>query len=348
MKVYRSLSEYKEDRQRQFDSIDVKEELGGHPDNSVAVLTDDHIQKGAVATIGTFDGVHFGHRKILQAVIDSAKEMGGESVVISFHPHPRLFLYPEDNPLRLLQTIEEKTERLELLGIDKLLLIPFNKDFSRLTSQQFIEEILVSTVGISKIVIGYDHRFGKNRTGNIDDLRAAEERYGFTVQEIPAQEVDHAKVSSTKVRTALLEGDVALANKYLGYEYPVSGTVIHGQKMGRTIGYPTANVRPFEKWKLIPGDGVYLATCEVRGEVFHGMCNVGKKPTVGDFPRGIEIYLFDFDRDIYGYEVTVRFLEWIRADMKFDSLEALIAAIDGDKARCLELLNDPNRDTLFL
>lgn len=314
MKVYRSLSEYKADTQ----------------------------QQKAVATIGTFDGVHFGHRKILQAVIDSAREINGESVVISFHPHPRLFLYPEDNPLRLLQTIEEKVERLDVLGINKLLLIPFNKDFSRLTSEQFIEDILVGTVGINKIVIGYDHRFGKNRTGSIEDLRSAEDRYGFSVQEIPAQQVDNAKVSSTKIRNALLEGNVGLANSYLGYEYPVSGTVIHGEKLGRTIGYPTANVQPFEKWKLIPGDGVYLASLEVDGEVFPGMCNIGKKPTVGEFPRGIEINLFDFDRDIYDREVTVRFTEWIRGDMKFDSMEELIAAIDGDKERCLELLRSPN------
>lgn len=312
MKVYRSLSEFQKG-----------------PQTST---------QGAVATIGTFDGVHYGHRKILQAVIDSARSIDGESVVISFHPHPRLFLYPEDNPLRLLQTIEEKVERLDVLGIDKLLLIPFDKNFSRLTSHQFIEDILVNTVGIRKIVIGYDHRFGKNRTGSIDDLRAAEDRYGFVVEEIPAQQVDNAKVSSTKIRNSLLEGNVSLANKYLGYQYPVSGTVIKGEQLGRTIGYPTANVQPFEKWKLIPGDGVYLASLEVDGKLFPGMCNIGKKPTVGDFPRGIEINLFDFDQDLYDREVTVRFVEWIRADQKFDSLEELIKAIDGDKARCLELL----------
>lgn len=312
MKVYRSLSEFQKG-----------------PQTST---------QGAVATIGTFDGVHFGHRKILQAVIDSARSIDGESVVISFHPHPRLFLYPEDNPLRLLQTIEEKVERLDALGIDKLLLIPFDKNFSRLTSHQFIEDILVNTVGIRKIVIGYDHRFGKNRTGSIDDLRAAEDRYGFVVEEIPAQQVDNAKVSSTKIRNSLLEGNVSLANKYLGYQYPVSGTVIKGEQLGRTIGYPTANVQPFEKWKLIPGDGVYLASLEVDGKVIPGMCNIGKKPTVGDFPRGIEINLFDFDQDLYDKEVTVRFIEWIRADQKFDSLEELVKAIDGDKARCLEIL----------
>jgi len=317
MKVYRSLSTYQK---------------GNHP----------------VATIGTFDGVHFGHRKILQEVIDSARAIRGESVVISFDPHPRLFLYPDDNPLRLLQTIEEKIERLEALGIDKVLLIPFDKSFSRLTSHQFIEEVLVKTVGINKIVIGYDHRFGKNRTGNIDDLREEQSQFGFQVQEIPAQQIDSAKVSSTKIRNALLKGDVSQANRFLGYHFPVAGTVIAGEQLGRQIGYPTANVRPSTKWKLIPADGVYLATLEVDGEVFQGMCNIGNKPTVGDFPRGIEINLFDFDRDIYDKDVIVRFHEWIRPDQKFDSLEALIKAIDGDKERCLALLNDPNRKENFL
>ncbi len=339
MKVYRSLSEYKADRQGQDRSSRSLSKLWLDPYNTFQVKPENITHGSAVATIGTFDGVHYGHRKILQAVIDSARETGGESVVISFHPHPRLFLHPEDNPLRLLHTIEEKIERLEAMGIDKLLLVPFDKEFSRLTSQKFIEEILVGTVGIKKIIIGYDHRFGKNRTGSIDDLRTAEEHYGFIVQEIPAQAVDNAKVSSTKIRKALLEGDIAQANKYLGYQYPVSGTVIRGEKIGRTIGYPTANVRPFEKWKLIPGDGVYLVSLELNGEIFPGMCNIGSKPTAGDFPRGIEINLFDFDRDIYDCEVTIRFIEWIRAEMKFNSLAELVAAIDRDKARCLELLN---------
>jgi len=291
-----------------------------------------------VATIGTFDGVHFGHQIILNNVIQSARSIGGESVVISFDPHPRLFLYPDDNPMRLLQTVEEKIERMDLLGIDKLLLIPFDKRFSRLTSHQFIEQILVETVGIQKIVIGYDHRFGKNRTGSIEELREYGGRHGYEVEEIPAQEINDAKVSSTKVRRALEEGDIATANEYLGYAYPVSGKVIEGEQLGRKLGYPTANVMPEDRYKLIPADGVYLASIEVRGTIYHGMLNVGKKPTVGTFPRGIEINIFDFSEDIYGETVTIRFLDWIRPDRKFDSLEALVAAIDQDKLDCLERL----------
>lgn len=291
-----------------------------------------------VATIGTFDGVHYGHQTILNSVIDSARQKGGESVVISFHPHPRLFLYPEDNPLRLLQTIEEKIERLDALGIDKLMLIKFDKKFSRLTSHQFIEEILVKTIGIDEIIIGYDHRFGKNRTGSIEELREYRERHSYSVVEIPAQEVNDAKVSSTKIRNALHKGDIATANEFLGYEYRVSGQVIHGEQLGRTIGYPTANVQPTDPYKLIPGDGVYLASITVRGQLHYGMLNVGKKPTVGNFPRGIEINIFDFKEDIYDEMVTIRFMDWIRPDKKFDGLEALIKAIDQDKVDCLAKL----------
>lgn len=294
----------------------------------------------AVATIGTFDGVHFGHRTILNRVIESAKNRNGESVVISFDPHPRLFLYPDDNPLRLLQTIEEKIERLEKLGIDKVLLIPFDKQFSRLTSYQFIEQILVQTVGIEEIVIGYDHRFGKNRTGGIEELRNYKETYGYEVEEIPAQQVDNAKVSSTKIRNALTAGDVSTANRYLGYAYPLTGTVVQGEKLGRKIGFPTANIQPNSRHKLIPGEGVYLASLLVDGEEHFGMLNIGKKPTVGKFPLGLEINLFDFDSDIYGKEVTLKFLRWVREDKKFDGLDPLIAEINNDKSKCLALMKE--------
>lgn len=309
MKVFRSLEEY---------------EKGPSP----------------IATIGTFDGVHFGHQKILNTVIESAKALRGESIVLSFHPHPRLFLYPEDNPLRLLQTIDEKIHRLDKLGIDKLLLIPFDKQFSRLTSHQFIEEILVGTVGIHKIVIGYDHRFGKNRTGSIEELKNYEERHGFQVEEIPAQQVDNAKVSSTKIRNALIAGDIESANRYLGYEYSVTGEVVKGEQLGRKIGYPTINVRPTDKYKLIPGEGVYLASVDIEDKRHYGMLNIGRKPTVGDFPRGLEMNIFNYDRDIYGKEVSINFMDWIRPDKKFGGLEELTKAIDGDKQACLQKLSE--------
>ncbi|HHG83738.1 MAG TPA: bifunctional riboflavin kinase/FAD synthetase [Bacteroidetes bacterium] len=294
--------------------------------------------KNPVATIGTYDGVHQGHRKILQRLIDAARAIDGESVVTSFHPHPRLVLYPEDNPLRLLHTLDERISAMEDMGIDKLLLIPFTRDFSRTTSHQFIEKILVQTVGIKRIIIGYDHHFGKNRTGGLKELRSGSAIYNYEVEEIPAAHIDNAAVSSTKIRKALLAGEVAIANRYLGYTYEVSGQVVEGEKLGRTIGYPTANVLPEDRYKLIPAEGVYLAQILVEGNIHYGMLNIGHKPTIGNFPLGLEINIFDFDQDLYGKRVTLRFLEWIREDLKFEGIEPLKAAIAQDKQACLALL----------
>jgi riboflavin kinase/FMN adenylyltransferase len=284
------------------------------------------------ATIGTFDGLHLGHRKIISQLIAAAHRVGGESTVISFHPHPRLVLFPEDNPLRLLHTLEERIAAFRAIGVDNLLLVPFTKEFSRLSSERFIDEILVQTVGIHTIVIGYDHHFGKNRTGGLKELQDAGAIRGFEVEEIPAEQVDSANVSSTKIRKALQEGDIATANRYLSYAYPLTGTVVHGQKLGRTIGYPTANIQPDDPYKLIPGEGVYVVGVAGEFGTRYGMCNIGRKPTVGDHPLGIEVYLFDFDGDLYGQHLTLTFLDWIRADQKFDGLEPLVAAIRADEA----------------
>ncbi|MEM6271312.1 MAG: bifunctional riboflavin kinase/FAD synthetase [Bacteroidota bacterium] len=294
-----------------------------------------------VATIGTFDGLHQGHRKILKRLQDAARAIEGESVVITFHPHPRLVLYPEDNPLRLLHTLEERIAAMEAFGIDKLMIIKFTREFSRTTSHQFIEHILHNTIQIRRIVIGYDHHFGKNRTGGLKELEDGAGQFGFDVEEIPAQRIDNAAVSSTKIRQALHEGDVTTATSYLGYPYPVTGRVITGEQLGRQLGWPTANVKPSDPYKLIPRQGVYLATLEIEGVEHFGMLSVGKKPTVGShFPLGLEINLFDFDRDIYGANVTVRFLRWVREDRKFDSLETLKAAIAQDKQDCLALIRE--------
>jgi riboflavin kinase / FMN adenylyltransferase len=294
-------------------------------------------QKGAVpgaATIGTFDGLHLGHRKIISQLIAAARRVGGESTVISFHPHPRLVLFPEDNPLRLLHTLEERIAAFRAIGVDNLLLVPFTKEFSRLSSERFIDEVLVQTVGIHTIVIGYDHHFGKNRTGGLKELQDAGALRGFEVEEIPAEQVDSANVSSTKIRKALQDGDVATANRYLSYAYPLTGTVVRGQQLGRTIGYPTANIQPEDRYKLIPGEGVYFVSVHGDFGMRYGMCNIGRKPTVGEFPLGIEVNLFDFDGDLYGQRLTLNFLDWIRADQKFDGLEPLIAAIRGDEEAC--------------
>lgn len=309
MKVFRSLEEYRK----------------GH--------------RPAAATIGTFDGVHLGHWKILSQLISAAQSFDGDSVVISFHPHPRLVLFPEDNPLRLLHTLDERIEAFSSTGIDRLLIVPFTKEFSRWSSERFIEDILIRAVGIRRIVIGYDHHFGKNRTGGLKDLQTAGLQNGFEVEEIPAERVDNANVSSTKIRHALQAGDVRTANRFLSYPYPLTGTVVHGQKLGRQIGFPTANVHSPDPHKLIPAEGVYLASIDIEGQSHYGMVNVGRKPTVGsDFPVGVEMNIFDFDQDIYDKTVTVRFLEWIREDRKFSGLEPLIAAIQQDKRDCEALL----------
>lgn len=293
---------------------------------------------GAVATLGTFDGVHVGHRKILSRLKASARAISGESVLITFHPHPRLVLFPEGNTLRLLQTLDEKIRTLDAYGIDKLLIVPFTREFSRMPPKAFIQNILVDTVKCQKVIIGYDHRFGKNREGNIDKLREYGPQFNYTVEEIPAQAIDDANVSSTKIRNALQAGDIQTANRYLGYDYGFSGVVVHGEKLGRKIGYPTANIQIDDPLKLCPAKGVYFVRFFVRGEAYYGMMNIGTKPTVGTFGLGAEVYVFNFDDDIYDEYVRVEILEYLREEKKFDSLEALIQAIDGDRDRSLELI----------
>lgn len=291
-----------------------------------------------VATIGTFDGVHIGHKTILERLKTSARELNGKTVLISFHPHPRLVLFPENNPLRLLLSLEEKIKVLEQIGLDKLLLIPFTKEFSRTPSKAFIEDILVRKIGIKKIVIGYDHHFGKNRTGGIEELQHYAVIHNYLVEEIPAQAIDNANVSSTKIRKALAEGNVNLANTYLGYDYPITGIVEHGEKMGRKLGYPTANIRLSDPLKLSPADGIYFVKVMLKDFNGYGMMSIGKKPTMGEFERTHEVNIFDFDQDIYGQTIRIEMLEYLRPEKKFDSLEALIAAIDQDKRDCLRLI----------
>ena len=291
-----------------------------------------------IATIGTFDGVHLGHRQILNTLIRDAKIHGGESLIISFHPHPRLVLFPEDNPLRLLQTIDEKITLLDKIGIDKLLLIPFTREFSRIQSSEFIRKILVDTVCIHKIIIGYDHHFGRNREGGLTDLRAGAALHGFEVQEIPAHQIDDAKISSTKIRKSLLRGDIITANKYLDYPYELSGNIIQGNQLGRKLGYPTANVSPPDPHKLIPGNGVYFVGIEVGGEKGFGMLNIGNKPTVGTYDRSIEVHIFDWNQSIYGRNLRIRLFRKLRDEVKFESLEALSAQIGKDEARCREMM----------
>ncbi|HNP19076.1 MAG TPA: bifunctional riboflavin kinase/FAD synthetase [Fulvivirga sp.] len=294
----------------------------------------------AVVTSGTFDGVHVGHQTILKRVNEIARKHGGESVLITYWPHPRLVLYPDDTDLKLLNTFEEKAELLRDQGIDHLIRIPFTKEFSKLTSEEFIQKILVDTLGTKKLVIGYDHRFGNNREGRFEQLKANAGKYGFEVEEIPKQEVDHVGVSSTKIRTALLEGLVAVGRELLGSEYSIAGRVVKGEKIGRMIGFPTANIEIDSKHKLIPADGAYAVRVSTNGSTYQGMLNIGYRPTVSGKAKTIEVHIFDFNKEIYGENLTIRFIKRIREEIKFADIEALKKQLALDKKEAIKILND--------
>ncbi|MFD2247699.1 bifunctional riboflavin kinase/FAD synthetase [Pontibacter ruber] len=294
----------------------------------------------AVVTSGTFDGVHVGHQKILRRVIERAKQQNGQSVVITFWPHPRLVLFPEDNELKLLSTIEERIEQLSSFGIDYLLIIPFTKEFSRMSSRSFITDILVKAINTKVLVIGYDHRFGKNREGSFEHLKARSQQYGFEVEEIPRQDVDDVGVSSTKIRKALESGDLETATRYLGRNYTLTSVVEEGNKLGRTIGYPTANLKLPESHKLIPAHGVYAVWVKIGSERFVGMMNIGVRPTVDGTKLTLEVHILNFNRDIYGQSITVEFVEQLREEQKFDGLEALKVQLALDKEATERILSE--------
>jgi riboflavin kinase / FMN adenylyltransferase len=292
-----------------------------------------------VLTTGTFDGVHLGHQTILQRLKETAQKEEGQSVLFTFYPHPRMVLFPNDNDLKLLSTQREKVELLEAAGLDHLLIIPFSRTFSRMHALDFVRDVLVDAIRVHALVIGYDHRFGRNREGDLALLRQLSEAYDFSVEEIPAQEIDHVKVSSTKVREALLKGDVHLANDLLGYAYAMSGVVVKGDQRGRTIGFPTANVATVDPFKLVPANGVYAVSVTLKDGMHRGMMNIGVRPTVsGDGERTIEVHLFDFTRDIYGEPITVRVRHRLRDEVRFDGLPALKAQLSTDRENAIRLL----------
>jgi riboflavin kinase/FMN adenylyltransferase len=292
-----------------------------------------------VVTIGTFDGVHIGHRKILERIIHSAQELNCNSVVLTFFPHPRMVLQ-EGAEIKLLNTMKEKITLLDKIGIDNLIIHPFDKEFSRLTAEEFVKEILVDKLHVQKIIIGYDHRFGRNRTADINDLIHFGTAYGFEVEQISAQEINENAVSSTKIRNAILEGNSALAKAYLGYNYFFSGTVVKGKQLGRTIGFPTANIHIEEDYKLIPKNGVYVVKGNCNKETLFGMMNIGTRPTVAGKNQTIEVHFFDFDKDIYNQNITIEILEFIRDEHKFESLDALKNQIQKDKEFSINFLNN--------
>ncbi|HEY0667578.1 MAG TPA: bifunctional riboflavin kinase/FAD synthetase [Sphingobacteriaceae bacterium] len=318
--------------------------------------------KNAVVTIGTFDGVHVGHQKILARLKELAQEIEGESVILTFFPHPRMILHPEDLDLKLITTMAEKAVLLEQAGIDHLIITPFTRDFSNLTPEDYIKHVLVEKIGTKKIVIGYDHHFGKDRQGSLNDLQQFSRMYDFEVEEIPEQDVNDVAVSSTQIRSALLSGDIATANEFLGYSYTLTGRVVRGDQLGRTLGYPTANLFVEETYKLIPGDGIYAMLIEMVGksevrspksgvgrletgvgrlktqDLKKGMGYIGSRPTINGMTRNIEVNIFDFNEDIYNEKITLHFLEFVRHDEKFSSLEDLKTQLAKDKIKTLELI----------
>lgn len=294
--------------------------------------------KNAVVTSGTFDGVHLGHQKILNRILEIARSIQGETVLITFWPHPRLVLYPEQHNLRLLSTFEEKTKILRQLGIDHLITIPFTQEFSQLTSEEFIRKVLIESLETKKLVIGYDHRFGKNREGSFDYLKANSSAFGFDLEEISRQDVEDIGVSSTKIRKSLESGDVRTAMTYLGRPYELNGIVIKGQQIGRSIGFPTANIHTPNDYKLIPKDGVYAVVASVDGCIYKAMLNIGNRPTVHGTKRTVEANLFDFQGDLYNKQITVYFREFIREEQKFENLEALKNQLVRDQETVRTLL----------
>lgn len=300
MKVYRNLSDYKP-------------------------------RAKAIVTVGTFDGVHIGHQKLLSTINKIAEQEEGESVLLTFSPHPRLVLFPDDNDLKLLTTLNERIERLRKSGLNHLIIHPFSVRFSRITALDYVNEILVNQLGVHKLVLGYDHHFGRNREGNLEYLKGIAPDYDFEVIEIPAQEIQDVNVSSTKIRNALLEGNIERATKYLGYEYGIDGSVVRGEKLGRTMGFPTANIKPDDPYKLIPGNGVYAVMLSI-GDVWHkGMANIGTRPTVTESANVvIEVHVFNFDKDIYDKKTRVVFVKRLRDEVKFESLASLAQQMAND------------------
>jgi riboflavin kinase/FMN adenylyltransferase len=286
--------------------------------------------RSSVVTIGTFDGVHIGHKAILKRLAKAAKNDNLDSVLLTFFPHPRMVLQ-KDTSIKLLNSIDERTSLLQETGLDHLIIHPFTNAFSRLSALEFVRDILVNKLHIKKIVIGYDHRFGRNRNADIEDLREFGRTYGFEVIEINAQELNDVAVSSTKIRKALDMGDIETANNYLGYAFMLSGIVVEGKAIGRTMQFPTANLKIDENYKLIPKNGVYIVRSKINGEDVFGISSIGTNPTVGGTEKSIETFFLDFDQDLYNETLKIEFLTHIRDEETFDSITALQEAIKKDE-----------------
>ena len=307
MKIYRSINEYNED-------------------------------KRSVVTIGTFDGLHHGHQKIFKRVINSSKNKNLSSVVLTFFPHPRIILN-KYNDIKMIDTLDEKILHINKIGIDSLIIHPFDKNFSLLSANQFIKDYLVEKLKMKHIIIGYDHRFGKGREASVTDLKNYASDYDFTVEEIQAQEIEKIAISSTKVRNSINNGDLKTTEKYLGRYFNLTGKVIKGDGLGKRIMYPTANIFIKEKYKIIPKDGVYLIKTFIKNKFYNGMMNIGHRPTIGANEKSLEVHLFNFNKDIYGEQISVDIISKIRDEKKFSSIEALKDQLVKDENHCLKLIN---------
>jgi riboflavin kinase/FMN adenylyltransferase len=307
MKIYRSIEDYDED-------------------------------KRSVVTIGTFDGIHLGHQKILSRLIKSSKNKDLNSVVLTFFPHPRIILN-KYNEVKMIDTLDEKIIHLNEIGIDSLVIHPFDKNFSLLSANQFIKDFLVDKLKIKHIIIGYDHRFGKGREASVTDLKNYADDYDFTVEEIKAQEIEKITVSSTKIRNSINQGDIKTTEKYLGRSFNLTGKIVKGDGLGKKINYPTANIFIEETYKIIPKDGVYLVETIIEDKLFNGMMNIGHRPTIGTNVKSIEVHLFNFNEDIYGKVISIKMISKIRDEKKFSSIEALKGQLVKDENYCLKLIN---------
>lgn len=298
-----------------------------------------HSDKKTILTLGTFDGVHIGHAAILRKLTQNTNNGEFESTVLTFFPHPRMVLQGKFD-LKLLNTINEKIELLEKIGIENLIIHPFDESFAQLSAEEFVKTVLVDQLHIQKIIIGYDHRFGKNRTADINDLISFGTQYGFEVEQISAKEIDAISISSTKIRNALELGDIDLANQYLGYSYFLSGTVVKGKQLGRTIGFPTANIKLDEDYKLVPKNGVYIVCAKIDGKLVNGMMNIGFNPTVEGKNKTIEVHLFDFNSDLYNHKIKISIIHPIRSEQKFESVAVLKQQLIKDKEFSIQYLSN--------
>lgn len=292
-----------------------------------------------IVTIGTFDGVHIGHKAILNRLVQTAKKNDLDAAVLTFFPHPRMVLQ-QNSDLKLINTIDERISLLEKTGLDHLIIHPFTKEFSRMTASEYVEEILVKSLNVKKVIIGYDHRFGRNRTANIDDLKDFGRIFDFDIEEISAREINDVAVSSTKIRNALNAGDVETANSYLNYKFMITGKIVKGRAIGRTIDYPTANLYPKESYKLIPKNGIYIVKSYIDGKEIFGITSIGTNPTVGGNKKTIETHFLDFDKDLYNRVITIEFLKFIRNEETFDSIEILKNAIEKDEKFAVSYLKN--------